>query len=102
MDVTRALGKAQKGPREETMNLREKYKAAARKAFFDGIDAGNEGQLIAWIRGNCGYHDRHEFYLVLGIGCELAKIQSRERGYNDNVHEAYELAKKAVAEKGRL
>jgi len=25
-----------------------------------------------------------------------------ESGYNDNVHEAYELAKKAVAEKGRL
>ena len=82
------------------MNLSEKYKAAARNAFFDNIDAGDQSRLVEWIRSNCGYAPEHEFFLVLGIGCELAKIQSRERGYEDNIHEAFELAKKACDEKG--
>lgn len=77
----------------EKMNLSEAYKTAARAASEDGIDAGNEPQLIEWIRRNCKYRPETEFFLVLGIGCELANMQSQQRGYKSNVHEAYELAK---------
>jgi hypothetical protein len=71
-------------------------KNAAFAADEAGIDAGDETALLAWIKKNCTYRDETEFYLAFLIGCELANIQSRRRGYENNIHEALEKAKEKV------
>ena len=81
------------------MNLDAIYKAAAAKAFQDNIDPGNQDQLVGWIRSNCKYDLDNEFFLVLGIGSELADIRARKDGYESEVHRAYEFARNKIKEK---
>ena len=72
--------------------LKELYKLAAGTANKQGIMPGNQTALVQWIRANCNYRPDTEYFLVLGIGCELADIQARAQGYNNDVHRAYNLA----------
>lgn len=72
------------------MDLKTQYKSAAQQAFADGIADDDETALAEWIRANCRYDQDKEFYLVLGIGCELADIHSKQRGFRSNAHEAWE------------
>ena len=65
--------------------LKQIYKAAANKAFEDNIDPGNEPQLIAWIENNCSFDREYLFFLVLGIGAELADLQAQHEGYEHQV-----------------
>jgi hypothetical protein len=73
--------------------LKELYKQAAQKAYSDGIDSGNEMQLAKWIWSNCKFPLECYYYLVLGIGCELADIQAQKQGFLDEVERAYYTAK---------
>jgi len=74
------------------MSLSEIYKAAAEKAYIDGIPAGDEGRLIDWIFANCRFDEDKLFFLVLGIGCELADIEARAEGFENGVHKAFNSA----------
>lgn len=76
--------------------LSELYKQAAKKAFDDNVSAADEPLLVNWIRHNCRYKADNEFYLVLGIGCELAALESQSRGYENNIHEAFVKAETAT------
>lgn len=73
-------------------DLNQIYKAAAEKAHVDGILAGDEGKLIDWIYANCRFDDDKLFFLVLGIGCELADIEARGAGFENGVHQAFNNA----------
>jgi hypothetical protein len=73
-------------------DLADIYKAAAAKAHTDGVFAGNEPALVEWIYQNCRFDDDKLFFLVLGIGCELADIEAREHGYDNGAHEAFDHA----------
>jgi len=73
-------------------DLADIYNAAAAKAHKDGIGAGNEPELVRWIYQNCRFDDDKLFFLVLGIGCALADIEARERGYENGIHEAFHNA----------
>jgi len=72
--------------------LKDLYKQAAQKALDDGIDAGNEKQLVAWIWNNCNFRTECLFFLVLGIGCELADLQAQAEGFENDVVRAYLMA----------
>ena len=70
--------------------LEEMYKLAAQKAFEDDIDPGNETQLNQWIWDNCKFPIECMFYLVLGIGSELADIRAREKGYTNQTDQIWQ------------
>jgi hypothetical protein len=72
------------------------YKMAAERADGQGISAADQTALVSFIRGNCIYDEDKEFFLVLGIGCELADIQARRAGYKNEVDRAYTAAKEAT------
>ena len=78
---------------EDKFELAQMYKEAAKAAFNDGISAGDEPGLLAWVQANCRYRDDTLFFVCFGIGCELADLQSQARGFDSNVHEAFVLAK---------
>jgi hypothetical protein len=71
------------------MGLKELYAEAAGQANKAGISAGDEASLVEWIRQNCKYREGIEFFLVLGIGCELADIQAKEQGFKNEVDRAW-------------
>ena len=73
------------------IKLIELYHRAAIKANEDKIDAGNENQLVSWIQNNCKYDQVNEFFLVLGIGSELADIQAKNQGHHDEVDRAFKI-----------
>ena len=75
------------------MDLKALYKSAAEQANKDGIDSGNEDDLVQWIWANCKYHPDNEWYLLLGIGSALADLQAQAEGYKNDVHRAFEIAK---------
>jgi hypothetical protein len=68
------------------------YKQAAQKAHTDGIAAGDEAKLVEWICSNCRFDEDKLFFLVLGIGCELADIEARKEGFENGVHKAFNSA----------
>jgi len=78
-------------------NLKELYNQAARKAFTDGVDAGSESALVAWIWSNCNYRPDTEYFLVLGIGCALADLQAQEKGFKNEVQRAFLDAQHAIS-----
>ena len=78
-------------------SLEDIYRQAAVEAYRQGVSAGNESHLVEWIRANCSYREDTEFFLVLGIGCELADIEARAKGFESEAHRAYEAAVRAVA-----
>jgi hypothetical protein len=84
--------KASKTAASDSKALGELYAQAAQKAFDDGIDAGDQDQLVQWIQSNCSYDPNNEFFLVLGIGSALADLQSQSKGYKHQVDEAYSKA----------
>lgn len=73
-------------------------KSAAKAAFDAGVDAGDQEQLVAWIRANCRYRVDTEFFLVLLIGSELADLRAQAMGYEHEVARAYAAAKAALAQ----
>ncbi len=75
------------------MALSEIYKQAAIAAHADGIKASNQAELVTWIRANCKYRPETEYFLALGIGCDLADIQAIEAGYKSEVDRAFQAAK---------
>lgn len=81
------------------MNLKALYKNAAKKAFSDGISAGDEKQLIAWIYANCDFDDEVLFFLVLGIGAELADLEAQKQGYISEVDRAFTIAKSTLEQR---
>jgi len=74
------------------MNLEQIYKQAAIAAKKDNIDPGDEDMLISWIENNCKYDSEHLFFIVLGIGSELADLLAQEKGFKNEVHRAFEHA----------
>lgn len=72
--------------------LSNMYHKAAIRAINDNVDAGNENQLISWIRQNCTYDPGMEFFLVLGIGADLADIQARQAGFKNEVDRCFSVA----------
>ena len=85
-------GKTSMRKQANSKALGELYAQAAQKAFDDGIDAGDQDQLVQWIQANCSYDPDNEFFLVLGIGSALADLQSQSKGYKHQVDEAYSKA----------
>jgi hypothetical protein len=71
------------------MELKEIYKAAAQKAMTDKINPGNEQDLIKWIYQNCSFDEGNLFFLVLGIGSELADLIAQKNGYDNQVDEIF-------------
>ena len=53
------------------------YRQAAEQAHTDGIRACEEKRLTTWIWYNCKFPLECLFYLVLGIGCELADYEAQ-------------------------
>ena len=76
------------------ISLNTKYKLCAKQALIDKVDAGNEIKLVKWIRTNCQYDNEYEFFLVLGIGSELADLHAQIRGYDNEVHRVFEMIKR--------
>ena len=74
------------------MELKDIYKVAAKIAFEEGIDAGDETMVLEWIRKTCSYRPDTEFFLVLGIGAELADLEAQKQGYDSEAHRAFEYA----------
>ena len=74
-------------------DLQHLYKEAAMQADKDGVYAGSEMQLVKWIWANCTFPLECLFYLVLGIGSELADLQARRYGYKHDVERAFVAAK---------
>ena len=72
------------------MDLNKMYKAAGQKAFNDGIDPGNENDLINWINQNCSFDPDKLFFLVLGVGSELADISSQSKGFDNQTHKIWQ------------
>lgn len=63
-----------------TMNLtsttlQDKYEMAADAALLAGVTVDDERGLIRWIRRHCSYRPGTEFFLVLGIGAALARLE---------------------------
>ena len=81
----------------DKMTLKQLYKQAAQKAFTDGIDAGDQSALVAWIRSNCNYRPETEYFLLLGIGCNLADLQAQAKGFKNDVHRAFLDAQHAIS-----
>jgi len=80
----------QKMKEEMKMNLSKMYKKAAQAAFDEGIRT--EESLKTWIASNCSYRPGTEFFIYLGIGCELFDIIARSEGYRSAVDKAYVIA----------
>ena len=78
-------------------NLSAIYRQAAQAAHEAGISAANEKNLVAWIRSNCAYRVDTEYFLVLGIGCELADLEAQKLGYKNEVSRAFHVASNAAA-----
>ena len=57
------------------------YRQAAEQAHTDGIRACEEKRLTTWIWYNCKFPLECLFYLVLGIGCELADYEAQLCGF---------------------
>lgn len=79
-------------------NLKTIVEATAKAAFDADIEAGNEAQLVAWIRANCHYRADSEYFLVLLIGSSLADLQAQAQGFPHEVARAYTAAKAALAQ----
>lgn len=77
--------------------LKTIVKSAAKSAYDAGISAGNQDQLVAWIRANCRYRSDSEFFLVLLIGSDLADLQAQAEGYPHEVARAYAAAESKVS-----
>jgi hypothetical protein len=73
------------------------YRAAAAAAYKDGVSAGDPAALREWIESHCSYNADQMFFLVLGIGTELADIEAQAQGYDNEVHRAFESAKRKVS-----
>jgi hypothetical protein len=73
--------------KEKIMKLKEMYQAAAKKAMDENIKTASE--LIAWIQQNCNYDNDKEFFLVLGIGSELADLRAKKAGYKDQIEQVW-------------
>ena len=80
------------------MNAQPIYRDAAKVAHGAGVRASNEAGLVAWIRQNCKYRADTEFFLVFGIGCELADMEARAEAYETAVERAYKLATRKLSE----
>jgi len=78
--------------RGNDMTLRDTYKRAALIALHDNVRASNEPMLTAWIRQNCSFRLSTEFFLVLGIGAELADLEANCHGYKSEVDRAFDIA----------
>lgn len=78
----------------QTNELSAAYHRAAERANADGIDAADETSLVQWIRNFCSYRPDTEYFLVLGIGSELADIQAQEAGYKNEVDRTVSKIKK--------
>ena len=49
-------------------------------------------QLAKWIWSNCEFPLECLYYLVLGIGCDLADLQAQRDGFTNEVERAYYTA----------
>lgn len=65
------------------MDIKAMYRDAAQVAYNDGVDPADDEQLAEWINNNCQYREETLFFLVLGIGSELADIQAQAEGFKD-------------------
>ena len=65
--------------------LESLYAQAAEKAYQDGVDPGNEDELVQWINTNCSFDPDNLFFLVLGIGSALADLIATGEGYQNQV-----------------
>lgn len=65
--------------------LKRLYEMAAEKAYNDGVDPDDENRLVAWITANCEFNRDHLFFLVLGIGAELADLIATGEGFQNQV-----------------
>lgn len=74
------------------MEFTEIVNNAAKTAFEAGIDAGDQDQLVAWIRGNCRYRVGTEYFMVFLIGSALADLQAQAQGYPNEVARAFDAA----------
>ena len=72
--------------------LTQMYRQAAMAAHADGIRACEQKRLTNWIWHNCKFPLECLYYLVLGIGCELADYEARLRGFENEVERAYVAA----------
>jgi hypothetical protein len=77
--------------------LVEVYRAAAKVAQEKGISASDEDALLRWIRQSCRYPKEVEFFVVLGIGSELADLEAQSQGYKNEVDRAFQAAQGARA-----
>lgn len=80
------------------MEFTEIVNNAAKTAFEAGIDAGDQDQLVAWIRGNCRYRVGAEYFMVLLIGSALADLQAQAQGWPNEVARAFAAAKAEIAQ----
>ena len=69
----------------------------AAQAHMDGVDPGDQLQLVGWIRKNCAYNQDNEFYLVLLIGSRLADLRAQEKGFKHQVDMAFTMAEAKLA-----
>jgi hypothetical protein len=77
-------------------NLKDIYQAAARAALSDGESTNNQESLVLWIRDNCTYKTDNEYFVVLGIGTEMADLAAKAEGYTSEVDRNYSAALVAV------
>ena len=72
--------------------LKAIYKAAAAAALEDNVDPGSITDLVFWIRTRCKYNEENEYFLVLGIGAELADLRAQSEGYGGQCDKAFSTA----------
>jgi len=85
-----------------TTDLKAIYKQAALAANESDVKASDQDGLVAWIRAHCRYRPDTEFFLVLGIGAELADLQARAKGYTSEVDRAFQAAKAQLARRASI
>lgn len=64
----------------EPDTLQAMYIAAAEAAHRDGVDPASQESLANWIQTHCRYRPDTEFFLVLGIGREIARLRAAQHG----------------------
>lgn len=58
-------------------NLDAAYRACAERCFYEHIACDGEpgGAIHRWVMRNIKFRPGTEFFIVLGIACELAKLE---------------------------
>lgn len=81
------------------IDLKSLYKNGAELCLNEGLAVDGEpgGEIHQWVMQNCSYRPGTDFFIVLGICCEMADIQAQMEGFESQGHRAAAIAYRVVS-----